>query len=57
MKGYKYNGGGRELEALFQVFKRKKKTSQEAHLARRYRYCLVWYRYHYGTTSIFQPRY
>ena len=25
MKGYKYNGGGRELEALFQVFKRKKK--------------------------------
>ena len=25
MKGFKYNGEGRELEALFQVCKRKKK--------------------------------
>ena len=52
MKGFKYNREGRELEALFQVCKRKKKTSQEAHLARWYRYRLVWYQYHYGTASI-----
>ena len=36
MKGFKYNGEGRELESLFQVCKRKKKTSQESHLAHRY---------------------